>query len=486
MNAEQFKLPPELNPNEHLPFSWKWKDERQDETDVYSKNCAICSKSSRGVPSVSCDFCPMVYHLDCLDPPLCEIPTDRWMCPSHVEQIIDSKLVTSTRLSERMALWQKYARNQVNVEAVRLEFFRKVRSGKLFQRGRSLKAQRPENMRIKVPQFIKNAYKNPTAGFPLEHAETLTQPKRPKDLSQDEEEWLKGVIALQTSIAQDQMEEIEKPLTAKKKVKRKKAKKEPKEPSEKGDDAEQSDSTDSEYEVDFDVEDGITVQAQEEITKYLSSRKGQSVTKLNREIRDFLASKKINEIFAKDPSKELNIKARAALVPLDLKKRSACPLTFRTFKIGLGSKVDLDLSTYGPCNCISELHATIFFDQYSRTFELLNYSEFGSVVDNLIYSGDVSIHPPATKQDGKLKRMASNSYIKDSEPCFCASSPADHNFEKGCEVSAVLHHGSYIRFGCMQFVFTVLNYGNQETTTDVAEAEKTEEDSSSTTKMDTD
>ena len=27
------------------------------------------------MPSVSCDFCPLVYHLDCLDPPICEIPT---------------------------------------------------------------------------------------------------------------------------------------------------------------------------------------------------------------------------------------------------------------------------------------------------------------------------------------------------------------------------------------------------------------------------
>ena len=75
MNAEQFKLPPELHPNEQLPFSWKWKEERQDENDTYPKNCTICAKTSRRMPSVACDFCPCVYHLDCLDPPLCEIPS---------------------------------------------------------------------------------------------------------------------------------------------------------------------------------------------------------------------------------------------------------------------------------------------------------------------------------------------------------------------------------------------------------------------------
>ena len=31
-------------------------------------------------------------------------------------------------------------------------------------------------------------------------------------------------------------------------------------------------------------------------------------------------------------------------------------------------------------------HATIFFDQYARIFELINYSEHGTVVDNIIYT----------------------------------------------------------------------------------------------------
>ena len=95
------------------------------------------------------------------------------MCPNHVEQYIDSKLVTSTRLSERLALWQKYARAPINMETVRMEFFRKVRTGKLFQKSKTLKAQRPENMRIKVPPYIKKLYKYPTSGFPLEHQPSI-------------------------------------------------------------------------------------------------------------------------------------------------------------------------------------------------------------------------------------------------------------------------------------------------------------------------
>ena len=55
------------------------------------------------------------------------------MCPAHVENLVDTKLVGSTSLTERLRLWDKYARAPVNQEAVRLEFFRKVRTGRLYQ-----------------------------------------------------------------------------------------------------------------------------------------------------------------------------------------------------------------------------------------------------------------------------------------------------------------------------------------------------------------
>ena len=46
---------------------------------------------------------------------------------------------------------------------------------------------------------------------------------------------------------------------------------------------------------------------------------------------------------------------------------------FRTFKVGQGCSVDLDLASYGYCQYVSQFHASIFFDQYSRIFELINY-----------------------------------------------------------------------------------------------------------------
>jgi len=474
-NAEEFKLPQELHPHENLPFSWKWKEERRDGNDTFPKNCAVCGKTSRGVPSVSCDFCPLVYHLDCLDPPLCEIPTDRWMCPNHVEQFIDSKLVKSTRLSERMDLWKKYARNPINVETVRLEFFRKVRSGKLFQKSRTLKAQRPENYRMKVPQFIKNSYKKRNlTGFPVEHSEILLKKRRisGRNLEEDEEEWIKGLVALQSSLAEDKMVN----MTA---IKSKKLIRKPMKMV-----ADHDDSTDSECELDYDITDEISVEAQEQIAKYLTEKHGQQITNLKPKIRDFLAAKKLNDIFNKDPAKDLNVRARAVLIPLDMKKRTSCPLTFRTFKVGQGCSVDLDLASYGYCQYVSQFHASIFFDQYSRIFELINYSEHGTVVDNNIYCGDMSI---TTVQKGEqknlsnLKRMSRDAFKTNKDlTCFCTSSPAELNYERGCEVSAVLHHGSYVRFGCLQFVLSILSYENEE-----IKEEEQEEVEEKTTEPDT-
>jgi len=172
-----------------------------------------------------------------------------------------------------------------------------------------------------------------------------------------------------------------------------------------------------------------------------------------------IAVQRLKSLFKNEiTNDDLNIRARAGLIPLDLKSRVACPITFRTFKIGLGSSVDLDLNRYGKCQCISTFHASIFFDQYTRIYELMNYSEHGTVVDNLIYSGDVTIHPFPNKGDIKLKKMAKNSKNQEEFSCFCSKSPAEFNLAKGCEVSAVLHHGSYIRFGCLQFVFSITNY----------------------------
>lgn len=47
---------------------------------------------------VSCDYCDLHWHLDCLDPPLSTMPpfTKKWMCPNHAERILVSPLIDHT------------------------------------------------------------------------------------------------------------------------------------------------------------------------------------------------------------------------------------------------------------------------------------------------------------------------------------------------------------------------------------------------------
>ncbi|KAJ7582494.1 hypothetical protein C8J56DRAFT_864487 [Mycena floridula] len=42
---------------------------------------------------ISCDYCHLHWHLDCLDPPLLTMPSfaKKWMCPNHSEQILHVK-----------------------------------------------------------------------------------------------------------------------------------------------------------------------------------------------------------------------------------------------------------------------------------------------------------------------------------------------------------------------------------------------------------
>lgn len=47
-------------------------------------------RSCRKAPLVSCDFCSLVFHLDCLDPPLVCMPVGKWMCPNHPQNIVTS------------------------------------------------------------------------------------------------------------------------------------------------------------------------------------------------------------------------------------------------------------------------------------------------------------------------------------------------------------------------------------------------------------
>ncbi|XP_067649895.1 PHD finger protein 12-like [Haliotis asinina] len=169
-----------------------------------AKVCFQCSKSCRVAPLIQCDYCPLLFHLDCLAPPLTSFPTGRWMCPNHVEQSVDEYLLKSLSLCERVKLWDQSA-GHVDQHAVKVNFLHKVhRQNPPFRFKRRL----PSRKTITIPQAIKDHYNNPPPLLPraatatLGSVETSNQAASSSEATlEEQEEWLTAVVSLQTSIA---------------------------------------------------------------------------------------------------------------------------------------------------------------------------------------------------------------------------------------------------------------------------------------------
>lgn len=95
INPKQFEIPNEYISSVPLPgmskksvTNEKSKKKLPHELDnglvpLPVKICFLCTRSCRKAPLIQCDFCPLLFHADCLDPPLTALPAGRWMCPNH-------------------------------------------------------------------------------------------------------------------------------------------------------------------------------------------------------------------------------------------------------------------------------------------------------------------------------------------------------------------------------------------------------------------
>ncbi|XP_077291443.1 PHD finger protein 12 isoform X2 [Arctopsyche grandis] len=204
MNPRQFELPREMQI--HCPFPGTDKTETNGNRmglvrDVYdcvplpAKVCYHCQVSCRTAPLVQCDYCPLLYHQDCLDPPLTAFPAGRWMCPNHVEQYIDWKLVNSVSITERVALWDKFG-GPVDQDAVRLDFIRCAR--KKFPPFRIRLPSGPPRGRVRVPGMVRHHYRHPPPLLPqrreMQRCNMVLKNQNMFNTSLDDEENIKKEI----------------------------------------------------------------------------------------------------------------------------------------------------------------------------------------------------------------------------------------------------------------------------------------------------
>ena len=121
----------------------------------------------------------------------------------------------------------------------------------------------------------------------------------------------------------------------------------------------------------------------------------------------------------------------------------------------------------------------------TRQFELLNYSEHGTIVDNVLYSCDFSEKPKQHSNNhvtssnakfdttskymdmqqhrrkkppiGRTTRGLGTEFITRACNCRASASSLIGGSGAGWEGTAVLHHGSYVKFGCLHFVFSIVD-----------------------------
>ena len=499
-NAEEFELPLQMGAlSQKFPYSWKWSTEgvrkrakeQEEEMEPGQANkvrlCYVCVRSSRLGPLVSCDFCSCAFHMDCLDPPLSAFPTDVWMCPNHVENFLDARFLSSTSATERVRLWEEHARQPVDSHAVKLQFLRRCHRAKKnrhFSRRLPIKAGR----RAVVPGYVKAAYKEPVEKVPGPTKE-LHCPVRGEEENRgkEEEEWLAGVVALQTQIAKERVVR----LGGKERVIKEDIKdfvEDPKVEEEGEEVIMVNGNTELKGEEEEEEGGSSTISARSSppptqtpspnltalLTEYLSQNATSSVADLDPVVVQYLAHRHLQTLLPALPSTN-TVRARASLTPVGSRVAPVL-MQYRSLPVGAGVTQGLDLLAHGTCRHVSQKHATIFYDELSGEYELLNYSAHGTRVDSVLYCLDLAgiearfpvtvastpvpqvarrgqSSKSARVTDAELPRMASRE-AHEEVPCSCPPGP-----RHGCEGSALLRHGSLIQFGCLQFVFSLAEEG---------------------------
>merc|ERR1719192_2948329 len=210
------------------------------------------------------------------------------------------------------------------------------------------------------------------------------------------------------------------------------------------------------------------------LSEYLSQHTISSVADLDPTVVQYLAHRHLQTLLPSLPSAN-SVRARASLTPVGSRVAPVL-MQYRSIAVGAGETQGIDLLAHGTCQHVSRKHATIFFDELSGEYELLNYSAHGTRVDSVLYCLDlagiearfpVTVASTPVPQvarrgqssksqmltDAELPRMASRE-AHNEVPCSCPPGP-----RHGCEGSALLRHGSLIQFGCLQFVFSLAEEG---------------------------
>uniref|UniRef100_A0A915PXS1 PHD-type domain-containing protein n=1 Tax=Setaria digitata TaxID=48799 RepID=A0A915PXS1_9BILA len=432
-NAEQFSLPHDLSSEiPSLPF-----DERLVSAHPVPPSkalCHLCASRNEKSAIIQCDFCSLCYHLDCLTPPLPSVPKDKWMCPAHVEHILDRKLAKTLSLRKRLFIWRKYARQPVDEHLIKISFLKKT----LLEREANVTTGEINTKRVEqkfsVPDCIKKLY------------ETRWNRWKKDELPSEEEQdlWFKNIVRMQkmqveldlsrdTSIDLDQKQDKTNPEKSLNVVE------------------DSSTSETAELRLQPESENNVHVRCSA-LANFLEPsllkriRRGclsmmENSRNMEHRIIGSLACQRLEQLVCTAESSR-NIKGTKfeakvlhedipVLAVLKANDMDAYPVQQVTTSIGVDLSCDFNLRKVAPlCRAIAGRHAVLLFNKVSRRFELVLKHGDHFRVDGITYRNS---------DDG-----TANVFL-----CSCASlNNANYKHE-----IAYLRHGSVIDIGCARLIF---------------------------------
>jgi pSer/pThr/pTyr-binding forkhead associated (FHA) protein len=131
--------------------------------------------------------------------------------------------------------------------------------------------------------------------------------------------------------------------------------------------------------------------------------------------------------------------------------RSKHVIYIRKHVIWFGSSIsnDICLKSFNDlqtCQYISERHACLYYDRKRNLFELLNYSEYGTIVNGLRYGLGNFSDDESDNENEEPEKVENDNLQK----CFCLTSPSYHSAWDG---PAQIEQGTVVRIGCHEFLF---------------------------------
>ncbi|KTG48011.1 hypothetical protein cypCar_00018689 [Cyprinus carpio] len=604
MNPTQFQLPNDLTCTTALPGTSKRRrrDELsaknikrpQHELDHFGlvplpvKVCYTCSRSCRLAPLIQCDYCPLLFHMDCLDPPLTAFPTGRWMCPNHIQNLVVPDAIKSQyqnpptlmatagiREGELICtgLPESFAPQHLASEDEQCQWLKDVISLQcsimrhLWNRQTSpWDSEHTEKADLKLRDSCQSATSTGSQNIAPKVScssctDGLCQNCKTTNGPVDrlvQSNGMQGPDRTQENTTDHNMSSLHTPTppnhaNTETDIKTERAslkscsgtedpppacvKSEPSAPScdhEKTTSA--SDTAEAKLSGSAVCSGAHAVKPQKSISDTGSKGSGDvfsctepNMLELSGRIKDImqdsgevelgsldekfiklLARQRIQQLFESNTSpvessspstvspthrkyseaQNREVQARASLCSAS-GKGMAVNMCYRSLYIGTGADMDVCLTNYGHCNYVSGKHACIFYDENTKQYELLNYSEHGTTVDNVLYSCDFSEkmnQSPSSNLLAKVQNIIRRCRKKEQEesamgvaatteggvmscqsqdvsitPCNCKNSGSSliGGSGAGWEGTALLHHGSHVKVGCLQFIFSITEFASK-------------------------